>query len=237
MAAMVWLRSGVGWWESSFMTEQTDEQPKRRRRRRRGRPLSTGPYSRAAEEARSRERAERERQNILKRAVDEANVRKNKPGAGHPVKHGRYAGLRAIRSAKIRQRWEMYAKDPAILDLRARLALMLAYFDDARELIDQKLDQGGHISAAEAHELREWFDAIGKLAERIHKMLYAEQYAVTVPALIGYAANIAYAVRGAIMLLVPDPELQHELVSRIVADIRAIGLPGPGETGAGPITR
>jgi len=76
------------------------------------------------------------------------------------------------------ERYEYFKSDPAILDLQPELALARTQF----ERFMATFITGQTISADLGGELRAWFDSLSRIAERAHKLLYGEQYTLTIDA-------------------------------------------------------
>ena len=95
--------------------------------------------------------------------------------------HGRYSHSLP---KDLADRYEYFKTDPKILDLQPEIAL-------ARSLMERFMGafvDGGGISAEVGGEMRAWVDQVSKIVERCHKVLYGEQYTVTVE---GLQASIA----------------------------------------------
>ena len=93
------------------------------------------------------------------------------------LKDGRHA--KTIRSGKVRDRYSAWAADPELLDLTHCVALAMAYYDEARELIDNTLESGGNLSFKQAEQLMLWTETISRLIERAHKLKFGDQHVFT----------------------------------------------------------
>ena len=125
-------------------------------------------------------------------------------GTGRPPIHGRYSvKRRADLQAKIAQ----FYNDPAAGDLRSELALLRAFLQD---YLDRWIDVDDPVlSAKMTGNVFEMVDQIGKLVERIAKIL------ATTALTQAELQLLQVTLIDAISEFIPEPDRQRAFVSRI----------------------
>lgn len=134
-------------------------------------------------------------------------------GTGRPIIHGRYSTKRLSLYSKL----EQFYNDPAAGDLRSELALLRALLQEQLDHIDRKKN----ITSADITIVYNMVDNIGRLVERIAKIL-------TTTALTQVELQLLQAAMiDALSEFIPDPERQRAFVSRIFGTIRGVSDAGP----------
>lgn len=139
-------------------------------------------------------------------------------GTGRPPIHGRYS----IKGrAALQDKVEQFYNDPAAGDLRSELALLRALLQD---YLDRWVDPTDDPVTAGIMVTRvfEMVDAIGKLVERIAKILSTT--ALTQAEL----QLLQVTMIDALAEFIPDPERQRAFVSRVFGTLRGSIGPGTG---------
>lgn len=123
-------------------------------------------------------------------------------GTGRPPIHGRYSvKRRGDLQAKIAQ----FYNDPAAGDLRSELALLRAFLQDYLD----RFPDGVPLTAMDIDRIYNMVDAIGKLVERIAKIL------ATTALTQAELQLLQVTLIDAISEFVPEPDRQRAFVSRI----------------------
>jgi hypothetical protein len=85
----------------------------------------------------------------------------------------------------------------------------------------------GELDFKEAESLRRWGEAIGRVCEQAHRIIYGERYTVTVEGLRAFAARFARVVNRAI-----DEYIEDDGQAQAIRE--AIGRGLAGVIGTGP---
>lgn len=150
------------------------------------------------------------------------------PGSGlgkRIYKHARYSHSLP---KDLAERYEYFKSDPNLMSLKPEIALARAHF----ERFMGSFVEGQPISAAVGAELRAWHLCISQLAERCQRILYGDQYTVTVQGVAELTARWATVV-GEVIDAVCDPETGGRLKAHLSDRLASVGLPGrEPETGS-----
>jgi hypothetical protein len=123
---------------------------------------------------------------------------------GGPLKHGRYSIKRAGLEEKIRQ----FENDPAAGDLTSELALMRALLQNYLE----RFEDGIPLPADSIRHIFEMIEAVGRLVERIAKILATT--ALTQAELQLLQAALIHALPE----YIPEPAQQRNFISAIFGE-------------------
>lgn|SRR3990167_8202105 len=124
---------------------------------------------------------------------------KKNPG-GRPPIHGRrsiQAGTRAGQG--LAPKIELLLKDPEWADLRKEIALLRALLE---MFLEEKNEEALKDEDTQKHAAR-MADQIGVLVDRLHKILYGEEYSINIYGIQAFAARVAEVLNREIQ----DPEL------------------------------
>jgi hypothetical protein len=121
---------------------------------------------------------------------------------GGPIKHGRYS---VTRRAVLRDKIEEFRNDPQAGDLRDELAVLRALMEDYLN----RFDDNRNLTGADIMLVYSMVDNIGKLVERIAKILSLT--ALTQAELQLLQVTLIDAIKE----FIPEPERQRAFVSRI----------------------
>lgn len=125
-------------------------------------------------------------------------------GSGRPVEHGRYS---VKRRGDLQDKISQFYNDPAAGDLRSELALLRAFLQD---YLDRWIDSDNPAIAAKmTGNVFEMVDQIGKLVERIAKIL------ATTALTQAELQLLQVTLIDAIAEFIPEPDRQRAFVSRI----------------------
>jgi hypothetical protein len=137
--------------------------------------------------------------------------------AGRPVEHGRYS---VTRRRSLQEKIAVFYNDPATGDLRSELALLRALLQD---YLDRWVDADDSVIAGRSiGHVFEMVDAIGKMVERIAKIL------ATTALTQAELQLLQVTLIDAITEFIPEPERQRAFISRIAGTLGASPRTGLG---------
>lgn len=121
---------------------------------------------------------------------------------GAKPQHGRYS---IVKRQSLQAKIDQFANDPQAGDLRGELALMRALLQDYLD----RFPDGVPLAGEDIRQLFDMMEAIGRLVERIAKILAAT--ALTQAEL----QLIQVALLDALDEFIPDPDAQRRFVARV----------------------
>ena len=113
------------------------------------------------------------------------------------ITHGRYS---KSLPTDLRDKYEYFKTDPEVFSLVPDIALLRAFLDKYLEPLRRADEDGSKlpVDGKMREEIREFADAIGRLAERAHKIQHGETYTITVQGFQSLLARVADVVNSAI---------------------------------------
>jgi len=125
-------------------------------------------------------------------------------GAGEPPTHGRYS---KSLPKDLAERYEHFKSDPDILSLIPEIALLRTHLERFMHTYTERQP----VSAEIGEEMRAWGETLSRVCERANKILYGEQYTLTVQGFNALLAQVCAVINEEI----PDAVLRERIAERL----------------------